>query len=72
MHQTGSYTLLQVDVDCVRMSKFIEKKLECKFEDGKAFYEVTESDSEEDLLYYKKVLRPQINEVFACKCTYTY
>ena len=45
------------------MSKFIEVKLNCQYEDGKAFYEVTEN--EEDLLYYKKVLRPQTKEVFS-------
>lgn len=44
------------------MSKFIESKLSCQFEDGKAFYEAT--GNEEDLLYCKKMLRPQIKEVF--------
>ena len=62
MYQTGNY---KVDEDCVRMSKFVEKnfKLNCKFEDRKAFYE---AEKEEDLLYYKKVLCPQKNviEVF--------
>ena len=60
-YRTGNFIVLDVDQDCVRMSKFIETKLNCKFEDGQAFYEVTEN--EEDLLYYKKILRPQTNKV---------
>ena len=64
MYRTGIYSVLEVEQDCVRMSKFIETKLNCKFEDGKAFYEVTEN--EEDLLYYKKILRPQKDEIFSC------
>ena len=71
-YQTGKYTILDVDVDCVRLSKFIETKLNCRYEDGKAFYEVTEdkfedheeTDAEEDLLYCRKILRPKKNEVF--------
>ena len=63
MYRTGNYTVLDVDVDCVRMSKFIETRLNCQHEDGKAFYEVTEN--EEDLLYCKKILRPQTNQVFS-------
>ena len=42
------------------MSKFIETKLNCKFEDRNAFYE---AENEEDLLYYKKILRPKKEEV---------
>ena len=45
------------------MSKFIEQKLNCQYEDGKAFYEVMEN--EEDLLYCRKVLRPQTKEVYS-------
>ena len=58
--------LLEVDEDCVRMSKFIEAKLvnDGQFEDRKAFYEVTENDAEEDLLYYRKILRPETKEVY--------
>ena len=68
MYRLGNYTMLDVDADCVRMSTFIETKLNCQYEDGKAFYEVMESDSEEDLIYYKKVLRPETKEViFQCK-----
>lgn len=63
-YKTGNFAVLNVDQDSVRMSKFIEAKLNCQHEDGKAFYEVTESDLEEDLLYCKKILRPQISEVF--------
>ena len=63
MYQYGRYTVLEVDRNNVRMSKFIETKLKCQFEDGKAFYEVTED--EEDLLYYKKILRPQTKEVYS-------
>ena len=75
-NQIGRFTVtvLDVDIDCVRLSKFIETKLNCQYEDGKAFYEVTENEQEteededetereEDLLYYKKILRPQKNEV---------
>ena len=65
MYWTGNYRVIDVDQDCVRMSKFIETKLKCQYEDGKAFYEVTENDSEEDLLYCKKILRPQTNKVFS-------
>ena len=63
MYRSGNYEVLYVDQDCVRLSKFIETKLNCQFEDGKAFYEVT--DNEEDLLYCKKMLRPQRKEVFS-------
>ena len=65
MYKTGNYRVLEVDQDCVRLSNFIEAKLNCQYEDGKAFYEVTEDDSEENLLYCKKILRPQTNEVFS-------
>ena len=68
-YHTGNYMVLDVDSapaesddDRVRLSKFIETKLGCQYEDGNAFYEVTEN--EEDLLYYKKILRPKKNEVF--------
>ena len=56
----GKYSVLEVDKDCVRMSKFIETKLSCQYEDRKAFYE---AGKEEDLLYCKKILRPQKKEV---------
>ena len=56
----GKYTVVEVDEDNVRMSKFIETELKCKFEDRKAFYE---AEKEEDLLYYKKILRPRKEEV---------
>jgi hypothetical protein len=62
-YQTGKYTVLDVDVDSMRLSKFIETKLNCQYEDGKAFFEVTENEGaaeiEEDLLYCKKILRPK-------------
>lgn len=67
LYQTGNYAVLDVDQDHVRMSKFIESKLNCQYEDGKAFYEATEN--EEDLLYCKKILRPQTNEVFSYRNT---
>ena len=57
----GKYTVVEVDEDNVRMSKFIGRKLNCQFEDGKAFYEAI--DNEEDFLYYRKILRPEIREV---------
>ena len=56
----GKYEVVEVDEDNVRMSKFIEGKLNCQFEDGKAFYEATEN--EEDFLYYRKILRPDIRK----------
>ena len=62
-YKSGNYRVLDVDQDCVRMSKFIENKLNCQYKDGNAFYEVTEK--EEDLLYCKKILRPQTKEVFS-------
>ena len=48
------------------MSKFIEAKLNCQFEDGKAFYEAT--GSEEDFLYFRKILHPEKEKV-TCKYT---
>lgn len=57
----GNYRVLEVDEDCVQMSEFIKKKLKCEFEDRKTFYEMTEN--KEDLLYCKKILRPQTKEV---------
>ena len=42
------------------MSTFIETKLNCKFEDRKAFYE---AGNEEDLLYYKKIIRSEKKKV---------
>jgi hypothetical protein len=66
-YQTGKYTVLDVDVDNMRLSKFIETKLNCKYEDEKAFFDVTENEGaakiEVDLLYCKKILRPKKNEV---------
>lgn len=56
----GRYTLLEVNEDCVRMSKFIETNRNCEYEDRKVFYE---AEKEEDLLYYKKILRPKKEEV---------
>ena len=56
----GKYTLLEVDENNVRMSKFIERKLRRQFEDKKAFYE---AENEEDLRYCKKILRPKKDEV---------
>ena len=65
IYKSGNYRVLEIDQDCVQLSKFIETKLNCQYEDGKAFYEVTEDDLEEDLLYCKRILRPQTNEVFS-------
>jgi hypothetical protein len=53
--------VVEVGEDNVRMSKFIEAKLNCRFEDGRAFYEATEN--EEDFLHYKKILRPEEEKV---------
>ena len=59
----GKYAVLKVDEDCVRMSNFIETKLNCEFEDRKAFYE---AEKEEDLLYCKKILHPKKDKVASC------
>ena len=67
MYRHGSYTVLDVDQDHMRMSKFVEVKLKCQYEDQKAFYEATEN--EENLLYCKKILRPKKEEVF-CNILY--
>ena len=59
----------------MRLSKFIKTKLtDCQYEDGKAFYEMVENEEatkqedtieiEENILYCKKILRPNKNEVF--------
>ena len=65
MYKTGNYSVLDVDEDCVRLSEFIEANLglNCKYKDGNAFYEVTEDDPEENLLYCKKILRPEVDKV---------
>ena len=47
----------------MRLSEFIEAKLNCKYKDGNAFYEVTEDDLEENLFYCKKILRPEVDKV---------
>jgi hypothetical protein len=44
-YRNGTYSVLKVDDDNVRLSKFIETKLGCPYEDGKAFYE---AEKEED------------------------
>ena len=66
----GTYTVLEVDQDRVRMSTFIETKLNCKFEDRKAFYE---AETTEDLLYYRKILCPEkenleVTFILDCAC----
>jgi hypothetical protein len=66
-YKTGTFIVLHVDIDVVRLSKFIETNLNCQYEDGKAFYEVMENEEatedEEDLLYCKKILHPNKEEV---------
>ena len=57
---SGKYAVIEVDEDCVRLSKFIETKLNRKYEDGRAFYEAVK---EEDLLYYRKIICPKKEEV---------
>ena len=59
------YDIISVDQDKVRMSEFVQKKLESdtKYEDGKAFY--TSSLDEEDLLYCKKILHAP-NQLVSC------
>ena len=46
--------MLKVDEDNVQMAKFVEKNLNVKFENGRAFYEF--SQMEEDLLSYREVV----------------
>ena len=45
--------MLKVEND-VQMAKFVEEKIEVKFENGRAFYEFTQM--EEDLLFYRDVV----------------
>ena len=45
--------MIKVDVDNVRMSDFVTKKLKVDFDNGKAFYEFNQP---EDLLYHKEVV----------------
>jgi hypothetical protein len=53
--------VLKVGENNVQMSKFIEKELGLqKFENGQAFYEFT---GQEDLIYYKEVVKVQRNIV---------
>ena len=59
-YRKGKYAVVEVDEDNVRMSKFIERKLNCQFEDSKAVYEAKKV---EDLQYYKKILCPENEEV---------
>ena len=51
----GEFYVVNVDEDNVQMSDFIEKALNVEFENGKAFYELTQM--EEDMLSYKEVVR---------------
>lgn len=48
------FDVLEVDEDYVKMSEFVTAKLGT-FENGRAFYEFNRE--EEDLLYYKEVVR---------------
>ena len=51
--------MLEVDKD-VQMAKFVKEKLGVKFENGRAFYEFTQT--EEDLLFYRDiVVMPKVN-----------
>ena len=54
-YMTGQFFVLKVDEDNVQMSDFVKKVLKLKFENGRAFYEFTRT--EEDLLYYREVVR---------------
>ena len=58
---TGQFYVLKVNEDYVQMSDFVKKNLGVKFENGKAFYELTQ---EEDLLFYKEVV--QMPKVMVC------
>ena len=48
------FHVLRVDENNVQMSAFIERKLNLKFENGRAFHEFAET--EEDLLCYSDVV----------------
>ena len=64
------YDIISIDQDKVRMSEFVQKKLESdtKYMDGKAFY--TSSLDEEDLLYCKKILHAP-NKLVSCLSSYS-
>ena len=49
------FHVLRVDENNVQMSAFIERKLNLKFKNDRAFHEFTET--EEDLLCYRDVVR---------------
>lgn len=49
------FHVLEVDRDYVKMSELIENKLNCKFEDGCAFYQFSKKFNE-DLLYLKQAV----------------
>ena len=49
------FYVLKVDKDNVQMSDFVEKTLNVKFENGRGFYEFTQT-MEEDLHFYKEVV----------------
>jgi hypothetical protein len=64
VHMKERFHVLKVDEDNVQMSHFIERKLpNLKFENGKAFYEFTET--EEDLLCYRDVVRMNKPKVYS-------
>ena len=53
--------MLKVDENYVQMSNFIIKNLKIEsFVNGRAFYEFTD---EEDLIYYKEVVKEQRKKV---------
>ena len=54
-YTSQQFYVLEVDEDNVQMANLVEKKLKVKFENGRAFYEFTQT--EEDLLFYKDVVR---------------
>ena len=55
--------MLRVNEDNVQMSVFIENTLETKFENGRAFYQLTKM--EEDLLFYKEVVQmPKVIDIY--------
>ena len=59
MNRVKQFYVLEVDEDNVPLANFVEKKLNVKFENGRAFYEFTQM---EDLIFYKDVvIMPKVN-----------
>lgn len=63
------FHVLKVKQDNVQMSTFVQEELRMKYENGRAFYEFT--GSEEDLQFYKEVVRMPKVTLFSSQSYYT-